>query len=202
MVEKIDVQFTIFNKNNGILTKRIFLNKYGKDDKDSTQCWMSKGYAQVHKCHFKEFPALLRSLNKNECIVHGIFNDQKYGDEDGVVGIVTKAIKQQEYIAENLIISRSLDFFHYPNENAITMFDYDVEEGEEVLSVTEYIDIMSSIVPHFKECAKVVTPSTSSCIYDANDNLLTDNKPSFHMYFVVKDSTDCNQRFTFQPKSS
>lgn len=190
MVQKNNVQFTILNKESGILTKRIFLNEEGKLDKDSTQCFLSIGTAQVHQCAFSEFPNVIKSLHKNECIVHGIFDDQKYGNEDGFVGIIKKDWKQSEYPDENFIISRSLDYFSYPESNAITMFDYDIEEGKTVLSAQEYINVMSAIIPGFDKCAKVITPSTSSCIYDQNGNLLTDNKPSFHMYFVVKDSAD------------
>jgi hypothetical protein len=193
MVRKIDVQFTILNKENGILTKYIYLNDDGKVDKDSTQCFLSKGRAQVHQCAFSKFPSVLRSLHKNECIVHGVFDDQKYGDENGVVGIIKKDRKQNEYPDEDLIISRSLDYFFYPTSNAITMFDYDVEEGESVLSVSEYISIMSSMIQGFDRCAKVITSSTSSCIYDAKGTLLTGNKPSFHMYFPVKDSGDISR---------
>ena len=193
MKNKTNVQFTILTKPKGILTKRVYFDGSKNFQIDPTQCWFSNGTGQVHNCNFDEFPIVLRSLEKNECLTHGIFDNETYGDEDGIVRIVTNDIKTKFYENDNSIISRTLQYFHYPSSNSINMFDYDVKDGEEVLSVDEYIKVISSIMPGFERCAKVVSFSTSSCLYDKNDTLLTGNKPSFHMYLVIKDSADIDR---------
>ncbi len=187
--DNISNKFSVLCNEDGVLTKKVFLNENGEIEKEAAGNLVN-GFAFIQELNFSEFPMFLRTLNERFCIAHGIYNDKKYGKSDGFVDIVVKEVKSGKYPTKDGIIARIKDYFLYPKYNALTMFDYDVDPGDIALSTKEYINILSSVIPGFDSCAKVVTPSTSSFLYYVGGNVLIGESSSLHLYFIVKESAD------------
>lgn len=187
-------KLTIVKKKSGTITKSIYLDDEGKTQKDLKDCYLDCGFGQVVEVTLKEFPQILRSLDKNECIIHGIFDDSIYGNDQKFVNIVTKKAKNTQFGLDQTYISRTKgDYFNYPENNALVMLDFDNDGSDKSMNIEKYISIFSKIFPEFQNCAKVYAPSTSSYLYDLNGKLISDPNPSFHLYFLVKDSSDINR---------
>ena len=76
--DKNRFRFTVVKKNDGTITKSIHLDDEGKIQKDLKNCYLNYGSGQVVEITLEEFPQILRSLDKNQCIIHGIFDDRKF----------------------------------------------------------------------------------------------------------------------------
>ena len=57
-------KFTVVKKITGTVTKSIYLDDEGKIQKDLKDCYLDYGFGQVVEVTLKEFPQILRSLDK------------------------------------------------------------------------------------------------------------------------------------------
>lgn len=97
------------------------------------------------------------------------------------------------------IISRTKDFLKYPeNEPGLLLFDHDKARpgsvGEEAAlktyRPTELIQLLATIHPGIGSASYVSTPSTSSCIYDADGTELRGEGTGSHIYLFAKEASD------------
>jgi hypothetical protein len=171
-------QFTEYTKSFGILTKVLSCDPEGKIKKKSTQCKMKAGTARTREMNLYEFLEYLPTLKDSQAIGHGICGYDK-------INIVTSgAFKNKPGT-----IPRTKKYFHYPKGPALAMIDYDSDEGQPELSYHDVIDIIVSVCPRFAATPKVLTYSTSSCIY--KDGVEIRGKGAgFHLYFLVENGED------------
>lgn len=160
----VNVSFTIFFKNSGILTKKISL-KDGKLIKNADDCRMNTGIGKVVTCLFSEMPDYIRQIKANQALAIGVPPMKRFS-------VVANAIKQKN--PNSQAITRTLENFRFSN---VIMFDIDGYD----LSV---IDQLSRAYPPIKTAAKVVSFSASSNISDSAGNKLTECS-GIHIYMPV-----------------
>ena len=171
-------QFTEVTKSNGILTKKISVDSEGNIKKDASQCNMAYGTAQTVTMNFPEFPDYFKELNLNQAIAHGTCGYKKI-----------KIISAAKFKNQPDTILRTKKYFHYPEGPALAMVDYDPDDGQPVRDYQEIIKIIDSVCPGFATIPKVLTYSTSSCIYQG-DTEIAGKGAGFHLYFLVKNGKD------------
>ena len=170
---------TLFTKAHGILTKKIYLNPDGTLRKDSSQCFMSRGVAErVHFNNLKELADFLPTVELNQAIAHGTCG------YDNV-----KIVSAKKYRNQPGTIARTKDFFNYTAGPTLAMIDYDPDEGQPVHEYTEIIRIIDLVCPGFADTPKVLTPSTSSYIFEC-DREISGAGDGFHLYFLVANGLD------------
>jgi len=171
-------QLTEYTTDNGILTKKIGMDSEGKIRKYPGQITMARGTAITVTMTLPEFPDYLMGLGFNQAIGHGICGLEK-----------TKIVSIENFRNQPGTITRSKDFFHYPEDTALAMIDYDPDDGQPERGYQEIIKIINSVYPGFAAIPKVLTYSTSSCIYHGNKEL-RGKGTGFHLYFLVKNGKD------------
>jgi len=175
-------QFTEFTKDDGILTKTIDIDSKNKIIKDGSQCWMARGTAKTVTLTLPEFPDYLMGLGLNQAIGHGICGLEE-----------TKIISSAKFNGQPDTITRSKEYLFYPEGASLAMIDYDPDVGQPKRDYQEVIRIIDSVCPGFATTPKVLTYSTSSCIYK-DDTELLGMGAGFHLYFLAKNGRDL-QRF-------
>jgi hypothetical protein len=120
---------------------------------------------------FSEFP-------KTTCLIHGV------AERDAEVRV-------HDYRREGQI-SRTLEFYSYPDGPASLMLDhdYDPEKGGRPYTPAELIAALSEVDPHLGAAAHIVKLSTSAEVYTADGEKVSPNAPSYHLYFAVKNGKD------------
>jgi hypothetical protein len=75
------IEFTLFRKPVGYLTKVLTLLPTGEIHKDSTQCAMGNGeFRTISIKHIEEFPNILANIKgKSECLAYGVCNTRRDG---------------------------------------------------------------------------------------------------------------------------
>jgi hypothetical protein len=121
----------------------------------------------------------LRKLRHNQAIVNGVCGHKE-----------VKIVSERNYKGKAGTITRTKQFFKYPKENALLLFDYDVKPNVEPLSHDAWLNAMSEVLPCFEQTGYVVTPSTSACIYDKDGHQLTGEGNGFHHYIIILDPAD------------
>jgi hypothetical protein len=166
------IQFTKVTNTDGILTKTITPDDKGGIIKQPAAT-LIQGKSKTISMPFEEFGLYLRKLNLNQALTHGI------ADHDGEINIVTIG----KYSGQPGTITRSKDFFHYPDGTGLGMFDHDPKPGQPQLSPDKFLQILYSIYPDFSKLPTWTTPSTSACVFDLNGQQLTGEGAGWHMYF-------------------
>lgn len=173
------LQFTEFTKSGGILTKKISYTPQGEFKKDSSQCWMAGGTARTKTMTLREFADYLPRVELNQAIAHGVCGQDK-----------AKIVSAAKFKNQPGTITRSKKNFYYPDP-ALAMIDYDPDDGQPQRTYEEVITIIDSVCPGFADISKVMTYSTSSCIYRKKDDFEIRGKGAgFHLYFLVKNGQD------------
>ena len=121
------MKYTVITKETGILTKQLSLDENGKLVKDASQCRMSSGTAIQRESSIEEFAEYLKEIRNNGinniALVHGV-------NGNGTSKITSKKL----FNNQPLTITRSKDYFHYPDGNWIAMFDHDVAPDQKIIS--------------------------------------------------------------------
>jgi len=177
-IESVKVSFSVLTKENGILTKKISKNGNGLK-KDSSDCRLSIGSGYTLTIDFSELPAILTNLKPNQAITAGISEKKSY-----------KILSEKLFDNQPDTITRTKKYFQFAEENALLLFDYDPASGQPVLSVLEVISGIDKLISGFSECAKVITQSTSSNIFDKESGELLSIGKGFHIYCAVKNGRD------------
>ena len=181
------ISLTLWTKKTGIITKKISKDANGQSVKDGSQCLISEGEGQVIKMNFQDFPDFLKKLNMNQAISHGVPKNKKLPSKFQVLS--GKKFKKKKN--QNGTITRSLGHIGYPDDtNTIVMIDYDPPAGIEGISVDALVSEIDTVLPGFKDAAKVITNSTSSCISDENGQEVTGPSSGYHIYFMLPPGAD------------
>jgi hypothetical protein len=174
------IVFTELTDNRGEIRKIISIDKEtGKLKKDG-KATIWDGHAETQKMLFSDLPSYFSKLQPEKAVALG---NSKYSP----VSIVRT-------VAQNPpdTIGRNKDNFSFSTSNQLLFFDYDSRGNGKDLSVEEFIDAVSEIIPQFKPCAKVINYSASSHIYTQSHKKFSEGD-GFHVYFIVKDSSGINK---------
>ncbi|MCI5141976.1 MAG: hypothetical protein D3909_09685, partial [Candidatus Electrothrix sp. ATG1] len=194
------VSFTLMEKAKGILTKRMKLINGGVE-KDSSECRMSRGRAEIVRMEPEKFGSFLQGLQYNQAIVHGVSAYEK----NGIVSsekLTTEPEELPQTDEQGLpIISRTKAFYHYPDGPGLLMLDHDKARNNAVAlnpekalkghTPEELINTIAGFFESIKEAAQVAVYSTSSCIHDASTGKeLRGKSAGFHLYLFPQNATD------------
>ncbi len=170
----VEVTFTKITNSKGLLTKEIRPDGNGSIVKKSAAN-LHQGIAETIRMPFAEFGHFLRSLKTNQAICHGISGHRK-------IQIKTQA----HYRGQPHTITRTKEFFKFPPEAGIGMFDHDPKPGQKELDPKELINIVCDVYPDFGKLPTCSTSSTSSFIYDSQGRLISGDRAGFHIYFPFR----------------
>ncbi|MCI5158166.1 MAG: hypothetical protein D3906_06935, partial [Candidatus Electrothrix sp. AUS1_2] len=187
-----DIFFTKAIKDNGNLTKNINLVN-GSITRDASECRMSTGIAQTGCMNPEQFASWLPKIKSNQALIHGVsvFKKARILSKDQLkIKFGENPQKDENGLP---IISRTKDFFQYPDGPGLLMLDHDkVRENAVALdpdkalkgyTPEELITIIADCLPAIKETAQVSNLSTSSCIYNADTGEeLRGKSAGFHLY--------------------
>ncbi len=194
------ISFTLMHKTGGILTKRMKLIG-GRVEKDSSECRMNRGRAETVTLTPEKFGPFLQGLQSNQALVHGV----SIYDDAGILSgkkLKTTADEEPKRTPEGLpIISRTKDFFHYPDGPGLLMLDHDKartnavaldpEKALKGYSPEELTTTIAGFFESIKGAARVAVCSTSSCIYNADTgDELRGKRAGFHLYLFPRNATD------------
>lgn len=155
----------------GLLTKTIRPDSNGGIIREPA-AQMTSGVAETVTLYFAEFGPFLRTLQRNQAIAHGATGFDR-------INIVSTSL----FADQPKTITRTKDFFKYPDSWGLGMFDHDLKPGQAPLTKVQLLDAVANVWPEFRTLPKWWTPSTSSCIYDSIGNQLTGEGNGVHLYF-------------------
>ena len=192
MSSDIEIMFTLVIKDKGkIFAKKIKLDETGALAKDSRPCKIKKATGMVKIVHsLKQLVKFFKEGALNKALIHGIPKSHCDIKPDEKFSIIAKWLRSKGKKG----LTRTADNFQYPDSDALAVFDYDPDESQPYYTPDELIDIISKVVPGFREAEKVINYSVSSHIYDKEGNNLSGETPGYHIYFLVKTGSDI-QRF-------
>lgn len=168
------ITFSEITNSNGFLTKTIRLDGKGGIVK-TPGAHLTKGIVKTVQMPFDEMGGYIRSLTNNQALVHGVC-DYK----------IAHVVSERQFRDQPETVTRTKKFFGYPEEGAgLMMFDHDPIPGQTSYTPTELVEIISGAWPGFKQLPKMVTHSTSSCIYDMDGNEVTGKSSGFHLYVPI-----------------
>lgn len=207
------VNFTIFKKDRGILTKRVYRGADGRVAKDASDCRMTEGVATACTMNFAFFRELLKWVSPDEAVAFGRFVDRKTGQfVDDVVLDWTRtdadAVARNEALAATTkrkvvamdrlsdegnedAIARTRDYFQYTDAPAILMIDHDPSKwAPQLQDRDEFLRVLEEICPAMRTAARIITTSTSSGIRDKATGELVSDSGGMHIYFPVTRGSD------------
>ncbi len=173
---------TVLTNKNGIATKRLSLDAEGNIVKTPAAA-IYQGIAERRTFTLVELPKLLRSLEPNQCLVHGVC-------QYDIAAVVTETnYTPGQRIGGLPVVPRTAKCFSYePGKPALMMLDVDAIPGKPSLTADEVLSILEPICPGMGSAGIVVTPSTSSCIYLGDKQLK--GQTGLHIYIVAQDGAD------------
>ena len=173
---------TVLTNKNGLATKRLSLDADSNIVKAPAAA-IYQGIAERRTITLAELPTLLRSLEPNQCLVHGVCDHY-------LAHVVTdRNYTPGQMIGDVPVVARTAKCFSYePGKPALMMLDVDAIPGKPPLTAKEVLKILKPICPGIKSAGMVVTPSTSSCIYLGDKQLK--GETGLHIYIVVQDGGD------------
>lgn len=191
--EKITISYV--TKAKGPLTKNISLDSAtGELVKDGSQCSMAEGViAQIPFSSPSGFGRLLRTRQANQALVHGLCLHKK------AKVVATKRIGKVPAVQDGLpVVARSKEFITYPDGPGLLLLDHDKPRDGAVGSdaaLSSYrpgglIEVLATIHSPLATAAWVSSPSTSSCIYDAEGNTLRGEGSGSHIYLFPQIASD------------
>ncbi|MBU1566547.1 MAG: hypothetical protein KJ630_13085, partial [Proteobacteria bacterium] len=171
------IKFSELEDKQGEICKIISINKEtGKIKKDGkASVW--DGHVETKEMLFHDFPSYLSSLPPQKAIILGT-------TQYTPVSIVVAGKENPPNS-----ISRTKKNFSFAPENQLLFFDYDSRGDGQDITVDDFIERISCIIPQFQTAAKTITYSTSSFIYDQNENKFNDGD-GFHIFFIIKVAAD------------
>ncbi len=172
-------QFTVFTSTNPeIVTKVIF-----RDDEDGhidkqTIGHMSRGTAVKCTTSFQDFIKQRQQLGTNQFFTFGISKHLE------ATVVTTKAFPKCPQRLNNLpVVVRNNEHFKFSTKNAILFLDIDIS-----ITSTELFTILYKIWPALRNAPHALFPSTSSCIYENDNEVVGIN--GWHLFVGVTVGTD------------
>lgn len=139
----------------------------------------AEGEVKVYtKESMEEFIEVIQTFQVNESLICA----------KPIQGVIEAKItyKGNENIANN-IISRTNSYFELNKEANLICVDHDpdVELGLVVSSAEDLYQNMIELVPELADCECVITPSSSSLVYDNEEQKPLNKFNGYHLYFIV-----------------
>ena len=152
------VEITVFQKQNGDLSKVIWMNtKTGQIKSDGGACRMAKGTARRYKLQSaSSFARILVQTPSSVAYALGRIRD---GFPDKVDVILARDLKHGE--KRSGVIARSKDFLHYASgKRALMLFDHDAKGmptnvAREVKRLGGFWPALVSVAPELAHAARV-----------------------------------------------
>jgi hypothetical protein len=184
-------EFTLLDKHDGELTKKIAIGPDGKPVSDGSACKMSRGSAhRVRIGGLDELAALIELLASNQAIALGALRD---GLPDAV-GILTKA-KLAKGAVKDTIARTAANFVYRKGQPALVLLDYD-SKGMPV-PVKQTFDgaggfwaALVTVVPALQGAGYLLRLSTSSGLHRADTGEKFPGSGGLHVYPIIADGAD------------
>src|SRR5260221_14123718 len=191
-----DLQITIleklaFNNDDNQLTKTVKLNGSGYES-DGSPCKMVRGKAFRRSLKdLDELGEMFHKFGKQHAIALGRLRD---GLPDRDMVITTK--KERRRDAAPHIITRTNDYFvHAPGREALVLIDTDYKGAttvvrERIAGLGGLQQALAAVLPALAAAYRLVRPSTSSGLFNAETGEQFAGSLNAHTYVAVKDGSD------------
>ena len=186
--QAVKIEFTVFDKIGGILTKEISLAKDGTVFSDGSACKMWEGTARrVTVGGVEEFAKIIDGLRSYQGIALGALRDG-LADE---VKVVVKA----KLNGKDGVIARTREHFNFrEGQPALSPIDFDRNGMPNTVHERIGDDVwgaLTTVLPALADVARVMRRSTSS---GHHGDVALPGSGGWHGYVLVLDGSD-NERF-------
>jgi len=175
----LQVEWTQVSSGNGPLSKTYKL-ECGSIKKEAA-AQMTSGVAIHRMGSFSDFCSHLESTESKSAFAYGLYDSERFGPE---VKVTTKA----EVDPSQKNISRTKDYFHYPDGPAILMLDHDLSIYGSAFTPEKLVELLTELIPEFQDCAYAVKPSNSAGVGVKGERL--SGSAGFHLYIPVQEASD------------
>jgi hypothetical protein len=177
-------------KNDGTVTKHIYLSSEGKVTNDSAACWIATGF--VHRTRYEDwrtFATILENMPTNGAITLGTLCPERPEDTAYLVTKDNPCHKQPGRVA------RTKEFFQYRPVPTLALLDHDTKHfsaavKERVEALGGFTGAIESVCPELATAGTILRASTSSGISNAETGEEYPGSGGFHLYLLVDDGTD------------
>lgn len=178
------IEFTVFVKPSGILSKQITLKPDGSISSDGSACMMSEGVAYRYVVNeFEHLANVINTMSSNHALCLG----QLPSDRPDMVPVTlaSKVVEGGEAIA------RSNQFFKFlPDRFNIVALDFDLkgmpqDVADRIESKGGLWNALVEVFPDLRDVATVTRLSTSSCIY-TTDGRQFPSSGGVHTYIMLR----------------
>ncbi|NOD35694.1 MULTISPECIES: DUF5906 domain-containing protein [unclassified Ruegeria] len=186
---------TLVTKDEGIMSKSIYLNGSGKPHNDSKQCALETGTAQtIQLPTLTHLADLLNTMPSNQCITLGIISNDPSGDT--LWPLVTKAVART--MPPGTHITRSQDHIGYREGlPGLMLIDFDQkgmpDRVRQKLQSVRAVDAILGQIPGASQVGHVYRNSTSSGLRNIQTGETYPHNGGFHLYLPVADSADIDR---------
>jgi hypothetical protein len=190
----VTFELTVLAKDDGPLTKRIYLDTTGKLISDGGACVMARGVARRERVvGLAAFAALIAGLGQHEAIALGALR-HKLPER---VHVTTKA-KLNGGGDPNLIARTSGNIYYRDREPALVLIDYDSKgmSGAVKSSIDAaggVWEALVGIVPELATAGHVIRPSTSAGLYRSDTGDQLPGSQNSHIYLLVQNGADAGR---------
>jgi hypothetical protein len=183
------IEFTIFTKDHGPLTKHISLNGDGTVKSDGSACTMSRGRARrATVADLEQFATIIEGLESNQAIALGCLRDGLPEE----VGVVTK----DKLNGQRDLIARTSDYIHYrAGRHAPVLLDFDrkgmpADVAARIAAAGGFWQALVEVVLELRGAAHLVRQSTSTGLSRTDTGVKLDGSGGQHAYIVAVDGAD------------
>jgi hypothetical protein len=188
------IEFTVFRKDNGPLTKRIWLGEDGLVKSNDSACVMPRGRAQ--RVFFKsmaQFGQIIDELPLNQALATGCLRH----DLPVEVQVVTK--RKLNGAADPGVIARTQEYLVYRSgSRALALLDFDTKGmsaavSGRIQSVGGVWEALVEIIPTLAKAARVERASTSAGLFNSQTGEQFHGSGGSHFYVLIKDGVDAER---------
>jgi hypothetical protein len=186
------IEYTMFSKANGALTKRIVLGPDGKVVSDGSACVMARGTARRAWCSsMQEYADQLGSFTSSEALATGSLRE----DLPDQVKVVTK-LKLVHGAAGPGVIARDQDHIVYrAGKSALALLDFDAKGMPDAVrqrigDLGGVWQALVSVIPELANAGRVERASTSAGLSNSVTGEEFPGSGGRHFYIAVTDGSD------------
>lgn len=103
------------------------------------------------------------------------------------IALVRSRKEAENYTEDAVMVTRTRDNFHWPDDAGGLFLDYDPPPEAPALSAEALVELLRKVIPELRKVALVVKPSVSSCIYNEDGKELRGIRGQ-HVFAAVKDA--------------
>ena len=191
------VEITLFQKDNGPLTKRITLATDGSVKSDGSACLMARGVAQRrHIGNIGELATVIEGMRSNQAIALGALR----ADVPDEVNVVTKGRLNGQ---ARTIARTAADINYRKGVPALALIDFDTKGMPKEIAIDMELlggfwPTLISVLPALRTVAHLVRRSTSAGLFRADTGAKLPGSSGLHVYVQVEDGADI-ERFSARP---